>query len=58
MDSHNRGEDEFEAGVAAIFAAIQADGFEEPPEAANDEADPTLVLLAELNRIWASPVAS
>jgi hypothetical protein len=51
---HNLPEDSLEDGIASVFAAIQADGFS---DAANDDGEPdaTLVLLAELNRIWSRP---
>jgi hypothetical protein len=52
--SHNSSEDSLEDGIASVFAAIQADGFS---DAVNDDGEPdaTLVLLAELNRIWSRP---
>jgi hypothetical protein len=56
-DSHNYTPDALEAGVAAVFAAIQATGFDEP-EYEGDPEDATLALLAELNRIWAQPLSA
>ena len=55
LEGHNDNDDGLEAGVAAIFAEIQSGGFEELGEDDYDHGDATLILLAELNRIWASP---
>ncbi|MEO6396283.1 MAG: hypothetical protein ABIO40_10280 [Devosia sp.] len=53
---HNPVVDNFEAGIASVFAAIQAEGFEEPDQD-GPESDQTFVLLAELNRLWAAAPA-
>ena len=55
-ESHNFSEDSLEAGVAEVFAAIQAAGLDEPEP--GDHEDATLSLLAELNRIWAQPLSA
>ncbi len=63
-----------EAGIASVFDAILAEGFEMPiaendDDAASEDdadeniadaegADPTFALLAELNRLWAQPLAA
>ena len=59
-----------EAGIASVFDTILAEGFE-TPFAENDDdgdaedddfsaagADPMFALLAELDRIWAQPLAA
>ena len=54
---HNPGEDSLEAGIATVFAAIQAEGLD-VPDFDEPENDATFALLAELNRLWvASPAA-
>jgi hypothetical protein len=63
-----------EAGIASVFDAILAEGFEMPVAENDDDAaseddadeniadaegaDPTFALLAELNRLWAQPLAA
>jgi hypothetical protein len=61
-----------EAGIASVFDTILAEGFDAPAndlgphdDAASeddaeseDDSDATFALLAELNRIWAQPLAA
>jgi hypothetical protein len=61
-----------EAGIASVFDTILAEGFDAPANdlrpqegaAQNDDAeseddsDATFALLAELNRLWAQPLAA
>jgi hypothetical protein len=63
-----------EAGIASVFDTILAEGFAAPvagnddhlladddagePADGEGDADPTIALLAELNRIWAQPLAA
>jgi hypothetical protein len=60
-----------EAGIASVFDSILSEGFHVPANddagtpqqdsieaASEDEADPTFALLAELNRLWAQPLAA
>ncbi len=59
------GEEDEEAlaqGIASVFESLIAEagedeGTEANGEAANDD-DPTVALLAELNRLWAEPLAA
>jgi hypothetical protein len=66
-------EEALEAGIASVFDTILAEGFETPLAendddfAATDDADdditaegtdPTYALLAELDRLWAQPLAA
>jgi hypothetical protein len=60
-----------EAGIASVFDSIRTGGIHVPANddadtpdresadaAAEDEADRTVALLAELNRLWAQPLAA
>lgn len=44
-------EEALEQGIASVFESLMA-------ETAEGDAEPTLALLAELNRLWASPLAA
>lgn len=44
-------EEALELGIASVFESLIAD-------AGETEAEPTLALLAELNRLWAEPLAA
>jgi hypothetical protein len=55
-----------EAGIASVFDTILAEGFDAPANdlgpqddtESEDDSDATFALLAELNRIWAQPLAA
>lgn len=55
-------EEALEAGIASMFETLLQSDAAANDDAANDGEDdvsePTLVLLAELNRIWAQPLAA
>lgn len=62
-------EQALEAGIASIFDTLLSEGFDADEEAAfaiegtgavDDEAEiePTIALLAELDRLWAQPLAA
>lgn len=43
-------------GIASVFESLRSDP--EGDEVEGDEGDPTFALLAELNRLWAEPLAA
>jgi hypothetical protein len=55
-----------EAGIASVFDTILAEGFDAPANdlgpqdgaGSEDDSDATFTLLAELNRLWAQPLAA
>jgi hypothetical protein len=52
---HIPSEDGLEAGIANVFAAIQAEGL---PDDEDEGPDNTFAILAELNRLWVSAPAA
>ena len=62
LSGHNSGGESLEAGIASIFAAIQAeDGMDDGDESLGDQnlgdIEVADALLNELNRLWTQPDA-